>query len=297
MAEPSPSGIQLSPTRLAALRRRTGDHGDRTLIQACAAGLAYWATGTGREDLGLTPATPFPELLDRIREGAATAGAWRIDERTLGITVPPGVDPAAAQRALDDLADFPHRPLGTIGPSGPRERAAELARWNDTRADRARPTVMELFREQARLRPDAVAVVDERRSLTYRETAERSAQLAHHLVERGLAPEQVVGISLGRSAEMVVGLLAVLQVRRVRPPRSAVARRPPGLRRRGRPDRAPAQHHRQGGQRGTGRRRRRPGRLEVPCPPGRRPRGDPLRRRPGLRDLHLRFHRLSPRGP
>ncbi|MFF8744454.1 amino acid adenylation domain-containing protein [Streptomyces californicus] len=211
MAEPSPSGIQLSPTRLAALRRRTGDHGDRTLVQACAAGLAYWATGTGRKDLGLTPATPFPELLDRIREGAATAGAWRIDERTLGITVPPGIDPAAAQRALDDLADFPHRPLGTIGPSGPRERAAELARWNDTRADRARPTVMDLFREQARLRPDAVAVVDGRRSLTYRETAERSAQLAHHLVERGLAPEQVVGISLGRSAEMVVGLLAVLQ--------------------------------------------------------------------------------------
>ncbi len=70
---------------------------------------------------------------------------------------------------------------------------------------------MELFAEQARLRPDAVAIVDEHRSLTYRETDRLSAQLAHHLIERGLGPEQIVGISLGRSAEMVVGLLAVLR--------------------------------------------------------------------------------------
>ncbi|MDQ0982849.1 non-ribosomal peptide synthetase [Streptomyces sp. V2I9] len=211
MAEPSASGIQLSPTRLAALRRRTGDHGDRTLVEACAAGLAYWATGAGPQGTELTPVTPFPELLDRVREGSGTAPRWEVDERTLRITVPPGIDPAEAQRTLDDLADFPDRPLGAIGPSDPRQRAEELARWNDTRADRVRPTVMELFREQARLRPDAVAIVDEHRSLTYRETAELSAQLAHHLIERGLAPEQVVGISLGRSAEMVVGLLAVLR--------------------------------------------------------------------------------------
>ncbi|MFD7749027.1 non-ribosomal peptide synthetase [Streptomyces sp. NPDC059698] len=213
MAEPSAPGIQLSPTRLAALRRRTGDHDDRTLVGACAAGLAYWAAGAAPEGTDLAPTTPFPDLIaPRHAAGGANAG-WEIDERTLAITVPPGVDRAEAQRTLDDLADFPDRPLGAIGPSDARQRAEELARWNDTRADRLRPTVMELFREQARLRPDAVAIVDEHRSLTYRETAELSAQLAHHLIERGLGPEEVVGISLGRSAELVVGLLAVLQAR------------------------------------------------------------------------------------
>ncbi|MFH9610672.1 amino acid adenylation domain-containing protein [Streptomyces sp. NPDC017448] len=213
MAEPSAPGIQLSPTRLAALRRRTGDHDDRTLVGACAAGLAYWATGAGPEGTDLAPTTPFPELIGPHRAAVGAAAGWEIDERTLAITVPPGVDRAEAQRTLDDLADFPDRPLGSIGPSDARERAEQLARWNDTRADRVRPTLMELFREQARLRPDAVAIVDEHRSLTYRETAELSAQLAHHLIERGLGPEEVVGISLGRSAELVVGLLAVLQAR------------------------------------------------------------------------------------
>ncbi|MEU0296872.1 hypothetical protein ABZ136_32980, partial [Streptomyces microflavus] len=31
---------------------------------------------------------------------------------------------------------------------------------NDNRADRIRPTIMEMFREQARTRPDAVAIID-----------------------------------------------------------------------------------------------------------------------------------------
>lgn len=211
MAEPSVSRVLLSPTRLAALRRRTGDHSDRTLVEACAVGLAYWATGTGPAGLRLTPATPFPDLLAWVDNGDGAAGGWETDVESLRITVPPGVDPADAQRALDDLADFPDRPVGTIGPSGPRERTEELARWNDTRADRDRPTIMELFQQQARLRPDAVAIVDPHRSLTYRQVDELSAQLAHHLLERGLEPEQIVGISLGRSAEMVLALLAVLR--------------------------------------------------------------------------------------
>ncbi|MFJ3999618.1 non-ribosomal peptide synthetase [Streptomyces parvus] len=211
MSEPGASRIQLSPTRLAALRRRIGDYGERTVVEACAVSLAYWATGTGPDGMDLTPATPFPDLLGRLGNGTSGPGGWETDAPALGITVPPGVDRSEAQRALDDLADFPDRPLGTIGPSDPRTRAEELARWNDTRTDRARPTVMELFAEQARLRPDAVAIVDEHRSLTYRETDRLSAQLAHHLIERGLGPEQIVGISLGRSAEMVVGLLAVLR--------------------------------------------------------------------------------------
>ncbi|WP_326614298.1 amino acid adenylation domain-containing protein [Streptomyces anulatus] len=211
MSEPSASRMALSSTRLAAVRRRTGDYSDRTIVEACAVGLAYWATGSAPDGMELTPATPFPDILERVHNGSGGNGGLPVDAEDLTIAVPAGADPVEAQQALDDLADFPDRPVGTIGPSGPRARAEELARWNDTRADRVRPTLMELFHEQARLRPDAVAIVDEHRSLTYREAARLSAQLAHHLIERGLGPEQVVGISLGRSAEMVVGLLAVLR--------------------------------------------------------------------------------------
>ncbi|MFG2620770.1 amino acid adenylation domain-containing protein [Streptomyces sp. NPDC048507] len=214
MMEPSARLVLISPTRLADVRRRTGDHSDRTIAGACAIGLSYWATGLGPDGLDLTPNTLFADVLAWVGNGGGTPGGWEIDESGrdgVGITVPDGVLPSEAQLALDDLADFPDRPLGTISPSGVTERLKALAEWNDNEADRVRPSLMEMFREQARLRPDAVAIVDEHRSLTYREAADLSAQLAHHLIGRGLTAEQVVGISLGRSADMVIGLLGALQ--------------------------------------------------------------------------------------
>ncbi|MYZ16471.1 amino acid adenylation domain-containing protein, partial [Streptomyces sp. SID337] len=218
MMEPSARLALLSPDRLADVRRRTGDYSDRTIAEACAVGLSYWATGRSPEGIELAAGTLFADVLGWVDNGGtgSVPGAREAVTQEAGpqgwhVPVPDGVDPEDAQLALDDLADFPDRPLGTIAPVDAEARLRTLAEWNDTDADRPRPTIVEMFREQARTRPDAVAIVDEHRSLTYREAAERSAQLAHHLLSRGLAPEQVVGISLSRSADMVVGLLAVLQ--------------------------------------------------------------------------------------
>ncbi|MGW0498376.1 amino acid adenylation domain-containing protein [Streptomyces sp. NPDC003007] len=211
MMEPRARLTLPSPTRLADVRRRIGDYPDRTIAEACAIGLSYWATGESPEGIDLTPGTLFADVLGWVDNGGTAPGGWDIapDGRTLG--VPDRVRPQDAQLALDDLADFPDRPLGTIGPSSIAARLRTLGEWNDNRADRVRPTIVEMFREQAGARPDAVAVVDEHRTLTYREAAEYSSQLAHHLLARGLGSEQVVGISLTRSADMVVALLAVLQ--------------------------------------------------------------------------------------
>ncbi|GGJ91979.1 non-ribosomal peptide synthetase [Streptomyces camponoticapitis] len=214
MMEPSARLVLLSAANLADVRRRAGDYSDRTIAEACAVGLSYWATGGSPDGMDLTPGTLFADVLGRVDNGGAAPGGWRTGPDGTGawtVAVPDGVTPADAQLALDDLADFPDRPLGTITPSGAAARIQALTEWNDTTADRHRPTIVEMFREQARTRPDAVAVVDDNRSLTYRQTAELSSQLAHRLIERGLTAEQVVGISLGRSAEMVIGLLAVLQ--------------------------------------------------------------------------------------
>ncbi|GHC48983.1 amino acid adenylation domain-containing protein [Streptomyces violaceochromogenes] len=211
MMEPRARLALLSPTRLADVRRRTGDYPDRTITEACAIGLSYWAAGRSPEGIDLTPGTLFADVLGWVDNGGRAPGGWEITPDGRGITVPHGVETEDAQLALDDLADFPDRPLGTIGPSSVAARLRTLAEWNDNRADRVRPTIVEMFHEQVRTRPDAVAVVDEHRTLTYREAAERAGQLAHHLLARGLGAEQVVGISLTRSADMVIGLLAVLQ--------------------------------------------------------------------------------------
>ncbi|MEU1405881.1 amino acid adenylation domain-containing protein [Streptomyces sp. NPDC005728] len=211
MMEPSARLVLLSPRRLADVRRRAGDYSDRTIAEACAIGLSYWARGLSPDGIDLTPGTLFADILGWVDNGGTGDGGWEAGADGRSIAVPDGVVLAEAQLALDDLADFPDRPIGTIGPSGVAARLEALAEWNDTGADRVRPTMVEMFREQARARPDAVAVVDEHRSLTYRQTVELSNQLAHHLIERGLTAEQVVGISLGRSADMVIGLLGVLQ--------------------------------------------------------------------------------------
>ena len=47
--------------------------------------------------------------------------------------------------------------------------------------------------------------------LTYQELNRRANQLAHYLQALGVGPEVLVGICVGRGAEMVVGLLGILK--------------------------------------------------------------------------------------
>jgi amino acid adenylation domain-containing protein len=72
-------------------------------------------------------------------------------------------------------------------------------------------TVPDLVEAQVARHPGQVAVVEGERSLTYRELDERANRLAHHLVELGVGPEVPVGISVERSLDLAVGLLAILK--------------------------------------------------------------------------------------
>ena len=71
--------------------------------------------------------------------------------------------------------------------------------------------IHELFEEQVRQTPDAVAVVFENQQLTYHELNCRANQLGHYLQGLGVGPEVLVGICVERSLEMIVGLLGILK--------------------------------------------------------------------------------------
>ncbi|PWG06970.1 hypothetical protein DF268_45900, partial [Streptomyces sp. V2] len=73
-------------------------------------------------------------------------------------------------------------------------------------------SVVEVFGERVVEAPDAVAVVCGEVVLTYGELAERSDRLARVLAGRGIGVESRVGLSLGRSADLVVAMLGVLKV-------------------------------------------------------------------------------------
>ena len=72
-------------------------------------------------------------------------------------------------------------------------------------------TIHELFEEQAAATPDAVAVLFEDQELRYAQLNERANRLAHHLIRRGAAPGNLIGLCMERSPEVVVGLLGILK--------------------------------------------------------------------------------------
>nr|ABW84365.1 OciB [Planktothrix agardhii NIES-205] len=88
-----------------------------------------------------------------------------------------------------------------------------LIEWNNTQVDYPQiKCIHQLFEEQAERTPDAIAVVFENQQLTYAELNDRANQLAHYLRKLGVKPDELVGICLERSLDMIVGLLAILKV-------------------------------------------------------------------------------------
>lgn len=67
----------------------------------------------------------------------------------------------------------------------------------------------QLFERQARRTPAAVALVYDGVRLSYDELNRRANQVAHFLIGRGVARDTLVGLCVGRSLDMVVGILAI----------------------------------------------------------------------------------------
>ncbi|HKG20408.1 MAG TPA: amino acid adenylation domain-containing protein, partial [Blastocatellia bacterium] len=88
----------------------------------------------------------------------------------------------------------------------------EIAGWNETQADFPRDLCAHnLFEQQARRTPDAIALEFEGETLSYRALDERANQLARYLSDLGVGPEALVGVCLDRSFDLVIALLGVLK--------------------------------------------------------------------------------------
>ncbi|MET3492989.1 amino acid adenylation domain-containing protein [Variovorax boronicumulans] len=90
-----------------------------------------------------------------------------------------------------------------------------LAQWEGDarRRDHHHPVepIHRLFERHAAARPDAAALASGDQVLSYGELNARANRLAHHLLARSVKPETLIGIAVERSADTVVGLLAILK--------------------------------------------------------------------------------------
>ena len=91
---------------------------------------------------------------------------------------------------------------------GERDRVMALSKGEELEYDREK-TFVDLFREQAKARPEATAVVDCEGSITYGELDAQSDALAAKLADMGLKPGGFAGLMLPRTIAFPIAMIAV----------------------------------------------------------------------------------------
>jgi len=116
------------------------------------------------------------------------------------------------KRVLEQVAEDAGKRIWELELIGEEEREKLLVEWNQTEREyREEATLGELFEEQVKRSPGAVAVSCEGEQLSYEELNCRANRIAHYLRGIGVGPEVRVGLCLERSVEMVVSILGVLK--------------------------------------------------------------------------------------
>ena len=91
------------------------------------------------------------------------------------------------------------------------ERDQMIVEWNDTAREFPDIAFHELFEEQVRCSPGAIAVTDDHTKLTYFELNERANRLARFLINKGVAAEAMVAVLAPRGISLLTAMLAIFK--------------------------------------------------------------------------------------
>ncbi|MHC3475647.1 amino acid adenylation domain-containing protein, partial [Streptomyces sp. 7R007] len=135
--------------------------------------------------------------------GVVTVAADLFDEPWAGVFA------RRLERVLEAVALEPSVRVRSLPVLDAPERDRILRVWNDTAVAVPGTLVPELVMAQVAQVPDAVALVDGDRMVTYAELAARADRVAGLLRAGGVGPEDVVGLCLPRGLDLYVAVLAV----------------------------------------------------------------------------------------
>lgn len=114
-------------------------------------------------------------------------------------------------RILESIVAEPNRPLGSVDLMDSTERARVLTEWGGGQVAVPRgPLLPELVERQAERAPDAPALVQARKGLTYRELVVAAHRWSAVLSANGATRGALVALAVPRGPELVTAMLAVL---------------------------------------------------------------------------------------
>lgn len=117
------------------------------------------------------------------------------------------------QNLISSAVEHPASPISKLNMLSASERKQVIFDWNTTFAEYSKKlTIVGAFADQARRTPEAIALREGVRTLTYRELDRRTDQVARALIAKGVRPEMPVGIYMRRSIDAIAALLGILKV-------------------------------------------------------------------------------------
>jgi fengycin family lipopeptide synthetase D len=113
---------------------------------------------------------------------------------------------------LKQIVENPNIKLSEINMLNQKEKEQILYEFNNKSFPCSyEKTIYQLFEDQVEKAPDSLAVVFDNKQLTYKELNEKSNQLAHTLRRKGVKSDNIIGLMVESSMEMIVGIIGILK--------------------------------------------------------------------------------------
>ena len=167
-------------------------------------GLRLSAAGEG------SGAAKFDLTLNMSESGEAISGALEyntdlFDETTIRRLL------GHFETLLESFVSDPAQRLSELQLLTESELQETLSECKAAEAFEGSECLQDLFEAQVERAPEAIALVFAEQQISYRELNSRANQLAHHLLNLGVGPEDRVAVMLDRTPELVVAILGILK--------------------------------------------------------------------------------------
>ncbi|KZN29864.1 hypothetical protein N480_25745, partial [Pseudoalteromonas luteoviolacea S2607] len=112
---------------------------------------------------------------------------------------------------LHAIVEAPEQAVNTLPMLTEAERKTILGSWNnDLQSFPLGECIQDYIAHRVQQQPNAVAVIDEHRQISYQELYQRATALGAHIRAQGVQPNELVAVVLPRGWQQVVAVLAVL---------------------------------------------------------------------------------------